>query len=74
MYCKNCGKELQDGSLFCSMCGNSVEASTEETKKETPKVWNVFAKAGYIGGLVCLICSFIPFVGLRASGIQAQYH
>lgn len=26
MYCKNCGKEIADGSKFCSYCGSSVEA------------------------------------------------
>lgn len=25
MYCKNCGKELIDGSKFCPYCGNEVD-------------------------------------------------
>lgn len=25
MVCKNCGKELRDGSSFCSFCGTEVE-------------------------------------------------
>ncbi len=29
MYCKNCGKEIKDGSLFCTNCG----AKTEENRK-----------------------------------------
>lgn len=27
-FCKNCGTELEDGSVFCNECGASVDAST----------------------------------------------
>lgn len=27
MFCKNCGKELKDGSAFCSGCGAAVNGS-----------------------------------------------
>lgn len=30
MFCKNCGKELKDGSAFCSYCGTKVEANPIE--------------------------------------------
>ena len=33
MYCKNCGKEIKDGSLFCTNCG----AKTEETENQLEK-------------------------------------
>lgn len=29
MYCRNCGREIADGSRFCSYCGNAVEAVQE---------------------------------------------
>lgn len=29
MYCRNCGREIADGSRFCSFCGNAVEAAKE---------------------------------------------
>ena len=29
MYCRNCGREIADGSRFCSYCGNAVEAAVE---------------------------------------------
>ena len=28
MYCKHCGKEIQDGSTFCVHCGQQVTAET----------------------------------------------
>ena len=30
-FCKNCGKELQDGVKFCAACGTPVEAQPEQT-------------------------------------------
>ncbi|MDO4608214.1 MAG: DUF805 domain-containing protein [Clostridia bacterium] len=27
MFCKNCGKQLEDGALFCSECGTAIPAS-----------------------------------------------
>lgn len=76
MYCKNCGNELQEGTLFCSKCGCAIETSTETIEnptKESPKIWNIFAKAGHIGGIICLICSFIPFFSLFASGMAINF-
>ena len=29
MYCRNCGKELQEGSKFCPYCGTAVEVEAE---------------------------------------------
>lgn len=34
MYCKKCGTELSDDSLFCSKCGTKTELSKEEIKNE----------------------------------------
>lgn len=31
MNCKNCGKELREGSNFCYKCGNKIE---EEKKRK----------------------------------------
>ncbi|MBQ9025078.1 MAG: PH domain-containing protein [Methanobrevibacter sp.] len=32
-YCKNCGSELEEGSLFCSTCGYSVDGVSQDDKK-----------------------------------------
>lgn len=40
MFCKNCGKELNEGAKFCAGCGTSVdteEVVAEEVVAETPE-------------------------------------
>lgn len=68
MYCRVCGAKLKEGALFCSECGAEVEGVQEvvEQPKSSPKVWDIFSKVGFIGGLVCFILSFIPFIDLVA--------
>ncbi len=41
MYCRKCGKEIKDGSTFCSFCGEPVAQSASE--KDTSK----YQQAGY---------------------------
>lgn len=31
MFCKNCGKEIEDGTKFCPACGTAVEAGAQTT-------------------------------------------
>ena len=68
MYCKNCGTELREDALYCNHCGESVTVTPEVVSgmKETPKVWDVFSKIGFIGGIICFICSFIPILNIMA--------
>lgn len=44
MYCKNCGKEVKDGSKFCIHCGNELNNGNMETFKEEKKqkkMWKI---------------------------------
>ncbi len=72
-FCVNCGKELQVEEKFCPSCGTPVEEVVveeivEEVKvNSVPKCFTIFAKLGYIFGLVSFILAFIPFVGLIAA-------
>ncbi len=34
MFCPNCGKELEDGALFCGECGAKIEQRQPEPKKK----------------------------------------
>ena len=71
MFCKNCGEELKENAVFCHLCGCETQDSTEP--KKSPKVWDVFSKVGYIGGLICFIVSFLPFYGFIASCISPNF-
>lgn len=73
MYCKKCGKMVEDGSTFCPYCGadlreEQVEVNENEVAEAAPAnedngPWKVFALVGYILGIVSLAGSLI-FLGL----------
>ena len=61
LYCKNCGKELDDKAYICVHCGVKVkEEKDDETNKEK---FNVFALVGLISAF------FIPLLGWIFGGI-----
>ena len=35
MFCKNCGKEIQDGNTFCTNCENGINDITKKEKVVT---------------------------------------
>lgn len=36
MFCKNCGKEIEDGTKFCPHCGTSIAADTPSPEPVLP--------------------------------------
>ena len=53
MYCKKCGKELDDEAKFCPYCGTS-------TRDEKENAQNGDARSAGFG----ILCFFLPIVGL----------
>lgn len=53
MYCKKCGKELDDEAKFCPYCGTS-------TRDEKENAQNGDARSAGLG----ILCFFLPIVGL----------
>ncbi|MCR5213367.1 MAG: zinc ribbon domain-containing protein [Eubacterium sp.] len=37
MFCSNCGKNIDDGSLFCTFCGKAVQVTYSEMQPESQK-------------------------------------
>lgn len=71
MYCKHCGKELNQDARFCPACGaeqNTYDdpfTSTEVNEVVEPKparVWSIFSKIGRIMGIVAIATSWIPYL------------
>ena len=40
MYCKKCGNEIEDDSVYCNFCGAKIDKKNIESKnkKETKKI------------------------------------
>lgn len=45
MFCKNCGKEIEDGCAFCMHCGSQTENAPEKSSDFMPKAVPAFLAA-----------------------------
>ena len=79
MYCKNCGQEISEGSIFCQYCGaNQKKESVEEKTNsvltilskisENNKKYIIWYIIWFTLNLICLVCSE------RASSYSARKH
>lgn len=66
MFCKVCGKEVDNDSQFCPFCGadlrseiEEVENAEQEPVKSSKGPWNAFALVGFILGIVSFVGSFV---------------
>lgn len=70
MFCKNCGKEIDDKAAVCPHCGVAVQ---ELQKAEQKKPVNGFGIAGFVVALLsCYLGTFYciaPVVGIVLSAI-----
>lgn len=75
MYCRNCGKEIDDNAVVCVHCGTTTKNYVPE--KETinqPKESNTIAIVGlvfaFLSPLVGLICSIIGYRKAKQQGLE----
>lgn len=55
-YCSNCGKEIQDGALYCERCGSSLNETTKTPeKKEKGTSMSIVA---LVFGVIAIVFSF----------------
>lgn len=74
MFCKNCGKEIDDKAAICIYCG----VSTSYNEKPQQETTNVLAIVGFIlsffisiAGLICSIIGYkrAPELGGKGKGL-----
>lgn len=67
MFCRNCGKEIEDGTKFCPHCGTSIAADTPSSEPALPNNSPVVKTAGNRNGmktakLIIGIISIVLFI------------
>lgn len=82
MYCRHCGKEINEETRFCPACGAKqfeeahqstssyddpfTTTTTEEIADKPAKCWSVFALIGKILGIVAIAICWLPLYGALA--------
>ncbi len=56
MFCRNCGKEIEDDSLFCTFCGTPIKNNQNNNLTNTVNDSGSF--------LWAILAFFLPIVGL----------
>lgn len=74
MYCSKCGNKLEEGQLFCPLCGTKYIDATQEVNNETlevtdnaekpSKVRTVFAAVGCGVGIWSLVFCWIFYLSI----------
>ena len=73
MFCKNCGKEIDDNSKFCMFCGVTLNEENIEEKSETiekEKKPNIPIKK--IGVLIAIEIALFAVIGISKSSLNAN--
>ena len=68
MFCKNCGKEIDDKATVCIHCGVPTPNAQQQTQVVAPAPNNGMAIAGF----VCSFFSFLAVIGLILSIVGLQ--
>ncbi len=59
MFCKNCGKEINDNAVICPNCGVQIAAFEKKESKETCTLAIVGFVLSFLIPIAGLICSII---------------
>lgn len=72
MFCKNCGTEMSEGSLFCPKCGTSVDASSKSPmdKREKMKIETSTIIVILISMVMLLSMIFLPMFDLAEQKVR----
>lgn len=75
MFCKNCGKEIKDGSKFCKYCGSEVKNKGTLSKtpnKPTKASDDDGSKKLIIGALIVVIVVLAALIGVFGLGLMGN--
>lgn len=78
MYCKYCGKQIDDDSKFCNLCGKSLLEHVENNSVIPQETKNIECSAkkkkfSFIGAITGLLSSLILFVVLAVFSNTTDY-
>lgn len=61
MFCKNCGQEISNDSVYCPYCGAKIAQSTPTPTQPATKQTSMLAVVGLV------LSFFMPLIGLICS-------
>lgn len=73
MYCKKCGNEIKEGSLFCDKCGERIDNDQNNVSNNKKGSINFDIKNvnffGIIATLITIISVFLPCISVSLLGV-----
>jgi len=70
VYCKKCGKELEEGAEYCPGCGSSLVEASITYRKQRSGGWDAGRVIAVIfGGLILLVGLPLAFAGTALMGV-----
>lgn len=73
MYCKKCGNEIKEGSLFCDKCGERIDNEQNNVSNNKKGSINFDIKNvnffGIIATLITIISVFLPCISVSLLGV-----
>ena len=63
MFCPNCGKQIPDGSKFCTLCGYKIAKVDEEEKVQTIELTSKRLKKQLLLAVLTIIIGGLFAVG-----------
>lgn len=70
MFCKNCGKQITDGSVFCPNCGADTEVNKYLYQPVSKQKYNTMSIIGLVVAGISLLLNFWGIVGIAATVIS----
>ena len=73
MYCRKCGKEIDDEAVVCIGCGCAVEETKKDTEQDTSKTGMGILMGWLLGliGLIIGLCLYKPDTVARKTFLKA---